>query len=192
MPIAAWLDAETLRSFAGNSHASAPPISSWLSPAYSPPSSIKAGKKRGRRHTSQTSDIMPNRDFSPSKRPRLDSADPTPCTTEDVENTPRASSNIAIAPPSPSSFASSQTSPSSISRRSRSPRKKQPLRKMANLSLLPNPVVMRSFDDAAAAPSTELEAIVLRLKLIGRGIGIIPRSAKVSHSSKPCSLIRRV
>lgn len=188
MPIAAWLDEETLRLFAGNSDACPLSVSSWLSPASSPPSSVKAVIKRKRHHTSQTSDIMPDRDASPSKRPRFDKADSTACDIEDVENTPRATSNIVIRPLSPSSFASSQTSHSSLSRHSRSPRKKQTLRKMANLSLLPHPVVMRSFDDAAAAPPSELEAIVSRLKLIGRGIGIIPRSAKVSHASEPCSL----
>jgi hypothetical protein len=182
MPLASWLCEEAIRSLPSSEGTHHNSICSWLSHAPSPPPSFKTSRKRSRLCSEQVSNEMSSRDSSPSKRLRLAEPAHSSCATEDVENTPRARSNIAIEPPSPSSFTSSHTTQSSLSRRSRSPKKKQPLRKMANLSLLPNPVLMRSIDDATAVPPNELEDIVLSLKRIGRGLEIIPRSAKVGQS----------
>jgi len=187
MPIAAWLDEESLRLTAPSTNACPENISSWLLHAPSPPSSVKRGSKRSRHSIEHLNDSMSSRDSSPSKRRRVEELGRTACAIEDIEDTPRAKSNSAIELPSPSSFTSSHTSHSSLSRRSRSPKKKAALRKMANLSLLPNPVVMRSIDDATAALPHEVETVVLRLKRIGRGLGIISHSAKVSLSAHPCS-----
>ncbi|KAI2481043.1 hypothetical protein Ptr902_08069 [Pyrenophora tritici-repentis] len=184
MPIAPWLCEETIRQHSSSLDAYHDPVSFWVSQAPSPPPSIASHGKRKRSHSKHIATDMYSRDPSPTKRRRLEETKNASCTTEDVEKTPRAKSNVAVGPPSPSCFTSSgSTTHSSQSLRSRSPRKKQPLRKMANLSLLPNPVVMKSIDDATATPPNELEEIVVQLRRIGRGLGVISRSEKDAMAS---------
>ena len=179
MPLAAWLCEETIKSIPAPPGADSDSISVWLSRATSPPSSIESSRERSRKHFKQIPYKMYSRGLSPSKRRRHEGSGPATWATEDVENTPRQRTNIAIEPSSPPSYASNHTSHSSTSCRSGSMKKKQPLRKMANLSLLPNPVMMRSINDTTTAPPNELEVVILQLKRIGRGLGVISRSEKV-------------
>jgi hypothetical protein len=180
--LAAWLCEETIQLLSPSLDDHHDPVFSWISHAPSPPPSIASCGKRKRPYSKHIANEMSSRDPSPRKRRRLEATEYPSCATKDVENTPRAKSNVAIKPPSPSSFtSSSRTTHSSHSRRSRSPKRKHPLRRMANLSLLPNPVVMKSIDDATATPPNELEEIVLQLRRIGRGLGVISRSEKVGQ-----------
>lgn len=179
MPVAAWLCEETIKSIPAPPGAHSDSISLWLSRAPSPPSSIESSRERSWKHFKQIPYNMSSRGLSPSKRRRHEGSGPATWATEDVENTPRQRTNIAIEPPSPPSYATNHTSRSSTSQRSGSPKKRQPLRKMANLSLLPNPVMMRSINDTTTAPPNELEVVILQLKRIGRGLGVISRSEKV-------------
>lgn len=176
MPLATWLCEQSIQSLPISFDARHDCISSWLSHAPSPPLSATYSGKRKRSHIKQGINVVSARNSSPSKRRR--SKEHSSSATEDVENTPRAKSKIAIEPPPPSTFTTS-SAPSSHSHRSTSPRKKQALRKMAKLSLLPNPVIMKSIDDATATPPDELVDIALRLRRIGRGLGVISRSERV-------------
>jgi hypothetical protein len=186
MPLATWLCEKTVQSLPLSLDAGHDSVSSWLSHAPSPPLSAACSGKRKRSNIKQNTNDMSTRNSSPSKRRRCEQMGHSSSATEDIENTPRAKSNTAIEPPSPSSFtASSATTRSSHSRRSTSPRKKKPLRKMANLSLLPNPVMMKSIDDVTVTPPSELEDIALQLRRIGRGLGVISRSEKVSAHLRP-------
>ena len=182
MPVAAWLCKETIQVLLPPANASHDLVSSWLLCPPSPPPSTGSNKRK-RSNSERIANKMSTGDLSPSKRRRHGEAEHSSCATQDVENTPRAKSNTAMEPPSPSSFTtSSRTTLSSHSRRSNSPKKKQPVRKMANLSLLPNPVVMKSIDDPTVTLPDELESMVLRLRRIGRGLGVIPKSEKVSRN----------
>lgn len=162
MPIAAWLCEETIQLLSPSLDAHHDPVFSWIPHAPSPPLSIASCRKRKKSYSKHIANEMSSRDPSPPKRRRLEGTEYASCATDDVENTPGAKSNVAIEPPSPSSFtSSSRTTYSSHSRRSRSPKKIQPLRNMVYLSLLLNPVVMKSIDDDTATPPNELEEIVL-------------------------------
>jgi hypothetical protein len=155
MSTAARLNAEALRSIASDSDTYSDHVSSWLAiHAPSPPSSTRLSRKRYHRDT----------------EPAM----------EEVEDTPRPKSRGIQRPSSPSSLVSGYTSQSPCSTRSGQKRRK--VHKVTDLALLPEPVVIKSFDDVTAAPPDELEDMILRLREINRGIGIIPRSEKVSYS----------
>ncbi|PVH91466.1 hypothetical protein DM02DRAFT_704751 [Periconia macrospinosa] len=181
MSSATKLSKETIQSLTSSLYGHHDVVSSWLSQAPSPPPSLHSHGTLKRTHSGQIANEMSTRELSPSKRRRLGETDQSIYAIEDVENTPRAKPSAAVEPRSPSSF----TSLSSRSHRSSSPKKKQPVRKMANLSLLPNPVIMRSIDDVAAALPDELEDIVIQLRRIGRGLGVIPRSERDAICSMP-------
>lgn len=179
MPVAEWLSDEALRLLSRSSDAHFDPVSSWNPHAPSPPLSHTIRK---RSNSKRIATEMSGREPSPPKRRRLEDNEHASYAIEDTENTPKAKSHGAIEPPSPPSLTpSNRTTHSSRSHRSRSPKKKQTLRKMANLSLLPNPVVMKSIDDVTATPPEELEEIAQQLKSIGRGIRVISESEKVDQ-----------
>lgn len=151
VPLAAWLCEDTIQSLP-SSNARQDSVPSWLSHA---PLTLSDGKRK--RSYGNTSD-MTTRDSSLSKHRRCEVAEHLLAATEDVENTPRAKPNPAFEPPSPSSFtSSSRKTHSSHSRRSSSLKKKQAVRRMASLSLLPNPVVLKSINDTTTNPPRELE-----------------------------------
>jgi hypothetical protein len=193
MPVAAWLNEEILQSIAPSYHDRSDTISYWLSHTPSPPPlPLKPDRKRIRDDDiPDAPNSMSSRDSFPSKRRRIEDLAPAACPirdgddNDDIQDTPRAKSNVTIPPPSPSSFNSSHTSRSSVYYGMRSPKKKQAIRKMADLSLLPHPVLMRSFEDGTRAPPDELDAVCKRLRRISRGMHIIGRSEKVSRPVTP-------
>lgn len=170
MPIGTWISEKTLQSLSSSSVTNRDSISYWLSHTPSPPLSTACSGKRKRSHSIND---MSTRNSSPSKRRRGEQADYGSSAAEEVESTSRVNSSTPSEPPSTQSG------------RSKSQRKKQTLRKMAQLSLLPNPVMMKSIDDAAATPPIELEDMALKLGRIGRGLGVISRSEKVGACLHP-------
>jgi len=149
-------------------------ILSWLSNTSSP-----SPRLRKRALADRDRNIMTDRQQSPSKRRKILE---TPESPGKIDDTPRVSRS---GQPGATQLPDVQLrSPATGSLSSRSTRSHSPVKKMADMMLNPEPILLKQFDEPQGAVIPELEEMLSGIQRISRGLGVISDSYRVSAADQ--------